>query len=120
MYPRLFHHLEAKGVRAVFYVTQWFRTFFLYTERMDLSFRALDCFCFGGLEALFCIGFAILEKLEVQLLQHNFMEIVMILSKLEDVDIGEVFARASEIELPSNLHLTEELEMDYIYRFGKC
>ena len=81
-FPALAAHLKKQGVTPELYLPQWFRTFFLYTDNLELNLRVVDCFLLHGVEALFRIALAIFELLQPELLSLSFIAVVQSLTSL--------------------------------------
>jgi len=107
MYPKLFHCLHQRGIQSELYLPQWFRTFFLYSENIELAIRMMDSFLVFGIEGLYRVGYAILLWRQSTLLEAQFMEIVNSLTHLKDIVVDEVFHLASTIPFPQEFVIPE-------------
>jgi len=83
--PDVYKHLTMEiKVSPSLYLQQWFQTFFLYSQRLDLSLRVLDLFVIRKIEALFCVSVAIIALSEETLLNASFIEAITHLKTLDE------------------------------------
>lgn len=110
-YPRLEARFRTLGIRPEHYLPQWFRTFFLYTENLELNLRVMDVFLLHGIEALFRVALAIFELLHEELVEGSFMTIVTALNSLSGIsDVSLLMTTAFAQQLS---FLTTGLEIAY-------
>ncbi|CAO3691715.1 unnamed protein product [Umbelopsis ramanniana] len=70
--PHLHRHMEAQGIRASMYATQWFMTLFAYKFPFNLVYRIYDIVLAEGTEALFRFSLALMERNQATILSLDF------------------------------------------------
>ncbi|GAB5588134.1 GTPase-activating protein [Umbelopsis nana] len=70
--PHLHRHLEAQGIRASMYASQWFMTLFAYKFPFNLVYRIYDIVLAEGTEALFRFSLALMERNQATILSLDF------------------------------------------------
>lgn len=110
-FPSLARQIRDCGVTPELYLPQWFRTFFLYSDNLELNLRTMDVFLLHGVEGLFRIALAIFAHVQEAQLASNFMNLTSFLHSLQPLpDISLLMTTAYAQNLT---FLTHSLEITY-------
>ncbi|CAM9318357.1 unnamed protein product, partial [Lampetra planeri] len=69
--PDLYTHFQAQSFHTTMYASSWFLTIFLTTFPLPVATRIFDVFVAEGLEVVFRVGMAILQRTQADLMQQD-------------------------------------------------
>ncbi|KAI9270710.1 rab-GTPase-TBC domain-containing protein [Phascolomyces articulosus] len=77
--PHVHRHFESQGIQASMYATTWFISVFAYKFPLEVVFRIYDTFLSDGIEALFRVALALLEKNQSNILVLEYDKLLQFL-----------------------------------------
>ena len=91
--PHVHRHFESQGIQTNMYAATWFISLFAYKFPLDVVFRIYDIFLSDGIEALFRVALALLERNQsnilvleydklLQFLKHDLLLIYTVSNKI--------------------------------------
>uniref|UniRef100_A0A1X7VAF8 Rab-GAP TBC domain-containing protein n=1 Tax=Amphimedon queenslandica TaxID=400682 RepID=A0A1X7VAF8_AMPQE len=118
LFPRLDIHFRALGFHTSMYSSSWFLTLFASTLPLCAAFRVLDIFLIDGIEIIFRVGLALLERSQNELLKLDMEDMTKHFQKemksLSEEDCDTLFEAAFRVKVSSKK--LKKMEKEYNQR----